>query len=107
MLSMDISKYRAKADEIISDADEKQDYLSRTIIEDELETYILDKAKSLDAELVSVEVAVKWGDEGCFYPYEVYLTGNLTQMKQQLLSNSIEAELGVPDERQYWSSYEG
>ena len=107
MLSMDISKYRAKADEIISDADEKQDYLSRTIIEDELETYILDKAKSMDADIVSVEVAVKWGDEGCFYPYEVYLTGNLTQMKQQLLSNSIEAELGVPDERQYWSSYEG
>ena len=106
-LSMDISEYRRQADEITGSAEEKENSLSRTIIEDELEAYILDKAESLDAKLQSVEVSVKWGDEGCWYPYEVYLTADIPQMKRKLISNSIEAEMGVPDERQYWSGDEG
>jgi len=104
---MDISEYRRQADEITGSAEEKENSLSRTIIEDELEAYILDKAESLDVTLQSVEVSVKWGDEGCWYPYEVHLTADIPQMKQKLISNSIEAEMGVPDERQYWSGYEG
>ena len=106
-MSMDISKYRKDADEIIGSAEEKQNNLSRTIIENELEAYILDKAQSLNVELASVEVSAKWGDEGCWYPYEVNITANIPQMEQNLLSNSIEAELGVPKERQYWSGNEG
>lgn len=106
-LSMDISEYRKQADEISGSAEEKENSLSRTIIEDELEAYILDKAESLDVKLQSVEVSVKWGDEGCWYPYEVHLTADIPQMKQKLISNSIEAEMGVPDERQYWSGNDG
>lgn len=106
-MSMDMSQYRKDADEIIGSAEEKQNNLSRTIIENELEAYILDKAQSLNAKLDSVEVSAKWSDEGCWYPYEVKLSANITQMEQNLLSNSIEADLGVPKERQYWSSYEG
>ncbi len=106
-VSMDMAEYRREAEEIIGRAEEKENSLSRTIIEDELETYILDKAKSMDAELQSVEVSVKWGDEGCWYPYEVRVTADIPQREKNLISNSIEAELGVPDERQYWSGYEG
>ena len=106
-MSMDISEYRKEADEIIGNAQEKENSLSRSIIEDELETYILDKAESLNVKLQSVQVTVKWGDEGCWYPYEVSLVEDIPLREQNLISNSIEAELGVPDERQYWSSYEG
>ncbi|MEA4895330.1 MAG: stage III sporulation protein AF [Oscillospiraceae bacterium] len=106
-LSMDMSEYRKRADEIIGKSKEKENSLSRTIIEDELETYILDKAKSLNVELKSVEVSVKWGDEGSWYPYEAHLKADIPDREKNLISNSIEAELGVPDERQYWSSYEG
>ena len=106
-MSLDISDYRKQADEIIGSAEEKQNNLSRTIIENELEAYILDKAQSLDISLESVEVSAKWGDEGCWYPYEVKLSANITQMEQNLISNSIEAELGVEKEKQYWSSDDG
>ena len=106
-MSLDISDYRKQADEIIGSAEEKQNNLSRTIIENELEAYILDKAQSLDISLDSVEVLAKWSEEGCWYPYEVKLSADITQMEQNLISNSIEAELGVEKERQYWSSDEG
>ena len=106
-MSIDMSKYRKDADEIIGSVEEKQNNLSRTIIENELEAYILDKAQSLNTELTSVEVSAKLGDEGFWYPYEVCITANIPQREQSLISNSIEAELGVPNERQYWSSNEG
>ena len=106
-MSMDISEYRKEAEDIIGKTEEKKNSLSRTIIEDQLETYILDKAKSLDVELNSVEVLAKWGDEGCWYPYEVRIKADIPLREQGLISNSIESELGVPKERQYWSGYEG
>ena len=106
-MSLDISNYRKQADEIIGSTEEKQNNLSRSIIEHELEAYILDKAQSSDTELTSVEVSAKWGDESCWYPYEVKLVANIPQMEKNLISNSIEAELGVPKERQYWSDNEG
>jgi stage III sporulation protein AF len=106
-LSLDLSVYRQKADEIIGTAEEKENGLSRRIIEGELEAYILDKARSLGATLGSVEVAVKWGDAGCWYPHEVTITAELTPREKSLISSSIEAELGIPGERQYWSGYEG
>ncbi|NCB74129.1 MAG: hypothetical protein EOM51_05220 [Clostridia bacterium] len=106
-ISLEMSKYRSDADDIIASAEEKENKLSRTIIENELEAYILDKAQSLNIKLESVEVSVKWGDEGCWYPYELSLTANISQRERMLISNFIEAELGVPNERQYWSAYEG
>ncbi len=106
-MSLDMSKYRKDADEIIGSAEEKENNLSRSIIENELQAYILDKAVSLNTELSSVQVSAKWGDDGCWYPYEVYITANIPKREQSLISNSIEAELGVPNERQYWSSNEG
>ncbi|MGI5986191.1 MAG: hypothetical protein GXY01_01145 [Clostridiales bacterium] len=106
VMSMDMSQYRQKADEIIKNTEETQNNLSRSIIENKLKAYILDKAKGLNAEIQSVSVSVKWGDEGCWYPHEVYLTANIPQREMNLISNAIEAELGIPKERQYWSGYE-
>ena len=105
-MSIDMSKYRKQAEEIIGSAEEKENGLSRTIIENELEAYILDKAQSLNVALESAQVTMEWGDEGCWYPYEATLTGNIPQREKNLLSNAIEAELGIPEENQYWSSYE-
>jgi hypothetical protein len=105
-MSMDMSKYRDEADEITNNAKDTKNSLSRTIIEDKLKAYILDKAKSYNAQLDSVSVSVKWGDEECWYPYEVSLTANIGEKEKGLISNAIEAELGIPKERQYWSGDE-
>lgn len=105
-MSMDMSKYREQADEITNNAKDTKNSLSRTIIEDKLKAYILDKAKSYNAQLDSVSVSVKWGDEECWYPYEVSLTASIGEKEKQLISNAIEADLGIPKERQYWSDNE-
>ena len=105
-MSMDMSKYREQADEITNNAKDTKNSLSRTIIEDKLKAYILDKAKSYNAQLDSVSVSVKWGDDECWYPYEVSLTASIGEKEKQLISNAIEADLGIPKERQYWSDNE-
>ena len=105
-MSMDMSKYREQADEITNNAKDTKNSLSRTIIEDKLNAYILDKAKSYNAQLDSVSVSVKWGDDECWYPYEVSLTASIGEKEKQLISNAIEADLGIPKERQYWSDNE-
>lgn len=100
--AMDIAKYRQEAGEVAGDAEEKRTNLSRELIKRELETYVLDKAQSLGVELHEVDIILRWSEEGFWYPYEVSLNASSAFGKMGLES-SIEGELGVPAERQYWS----
>ena len=61
--------------------------------------YILDKAKSLDAEL-TVEVILDDGDIPA--PCGVRISGNISPYGKQVLSNMIEENLGIPLEDQIW-----
>lgn len=106
-LSMSISEYRRQADELTAGAQKNSNELSRTIIEDELEAYILDKAKELGEGLQSVELEMRWSSEGYWYPESV--TVRATGMgitERSRLENLIEVELGIPAQRQYWSDNE-
>ncbi|MEG0777491.1 MAG: stage III sporulation protein AF [Oscillospiraceae bacterium] len=106
-ISMDMAKYRQNADELLKKAEESTNNLSRSIIEQESEAYILDKAQSMGIAINSVCVTAKWGDEGYWYPNEIEIVSNISPGEKNRLSNSIEAELGVSKDRQYWSAYEG
>lgn len=102
-MSIDMAKYRAQADAIAEDAEKQKTNLSRSIIEQELKSYILDKAQSLDINDLTVNVGLKWGDEGFWYPYEIELKTNAGTGEINRLSSFIESELGIPAGRQYWS----
>lgn len=106
-MSLDISEYRRQAEEITGSAAQKENGLSRAIIEEELNAYILDKAAGLQIPLQAVSVVMKWGEGDCWYPHEVSLTGVLPLREKERLTAEIEAELGIPRERQYWSEHEG
>ena len=105
-ISMDIARYRAIAEEISGEAEAANRNLNRTFIEQRCATYILDKAQSMDISLHRVNVTVKWGDEGFWYPHEVSIKADISEYERAKLRNSIETELGIPGERQYWSAYE-
>lgn len=105
-LSLDMSKYREEADKIVQNSESKENRLSRTIIENELNAYILDKAKSLGVTLQSVKISMRWSDQECWYPYEVTLSGKIAQREKDLVAGAIEAELGIPKLRQHWSEDE-
>jgi hypothetical protein len=101
--SSSLAGYREKADILGLEAEETRDRLSRTIIEEECSAYILDKAQVLGLDTVSASVIAKWGDEGWWYPYEAYLEMKGPKDQKNSLMRLIEADLGIPVGRQYWS----
>jgi hypothetical protein len=101
--SLSLAQYREAAEGIAAGAAESTDRLSRTIIEEECAAYILDKAQVLGVTCSAVTVSVKWGDGGCWYPYEVYLEAQGQESAKNSLAGIMEAELGIPCERQHWS----
>lgn len=105
--SMTMSEYRSKAQEIIEGASENNNTLNRTLIEKELCAYISDKAVDMGESLQSVTVGMSWSDEGYWYPSEVSISANVSELCKNRLINVIEGELGIPKDCQHWSEYEG
>lgn len=104
--SMSISEYRLKAKEITQGAAENSNSLSRTLIEAEINAYISDKASDMGETLQSVSVGMAWSDEGFWYPTQVKVIANVSELSKNRLSTMIEGELGIPQNCQHWSSYE-
>ena len=76
------------------------DGLQRTVIESELRAYILDKADALGLAVSSAAVTARWSEEGFWYPWESRAA--CSESDRETLSAVIEAELGIPAERQSW-----
>ena len=81
-------------------AGEEADRLNRTIIERECAAYILDKADALGLAVSSAAVTARWSEEGFWYPWESRAA--CSESDRETLSAVIEAELGIPAERQSW-----
>lgn len=93
------AQYSEDAREITDSAEAAAGSYERRVIESELEAYIMDRAEGLDAELSGASVALRWSEEGYWYPWECRLEGPAANAE---LSGLIEAELGIPEARQYW-----
>jgi len=97
-----LEKYGTMADDAATGADKMNQRLSRTFIEDRCEAYILDKAVSSGAK-VKASITARWDTRGFWYPYEVKLYSDSCAAARNELADAIEAGLGIPKERQYWS----
>ena len=69
----------------------------KRIIKEKTEAYILDKAKSLGAE---IEVEVTLED---FVPTGAIITGSVSPFARSSLITSISQDLGIPPEGQIWN----
>ena len=94
-----MARYSEAARQQAQSAADDADRLSRTIIESECETYILDKAAQLGLGPCEVSVTARWSEEGFWYPWECRLS--CAEGGAERLSELIEAELGRAAERQY------
>ena len=74
--------------------------INQTIIERECAAYILDKADALGLAVSSAAVTARWSEEGFWYPWESRAA--CSESDRETLSAVIEAELGIPAERQSW-----
>lgn len=72
------------------------------LISQEAETYILDKAQDVGLSL-TVEVETRVVDTYPV-PWSVTIRGSPTQQQQAELSQIIDQDLGIPEERQEWWS---
>lgn len=73
------------------------------IIEQELATYIVDKAAELGASCTAVVVCAQ-GEDHVPVPQRTTVSGPLTEAQKAALSGYVEAELGVGRENQiYWN----
>lgn len=72
------------------------------IIKERCEAYILDKATAMGLTL-EVEIQLS-GDQTYPYPVGVTLRGQVSESERSTLSNMIAQELGIPEERQAWST---
>ena len=102
--SMSLAAYRDMAAEAAKNAEESENRLSRSIIEEETAAYIWDKAQAAGLAPEEVTVTVKWGDTSCWYPYEVRLRVEAQPGARERLTEILESELGIPRQRQYWEA---
>lgn len=101
--SESLAGFRLEAEAFAAQGESYSKNLNRTIIEDECEAYILDKAENLGVGLDGVEVLAVWSEEGYWYPSRVTIKGSVSQAQREAMSSYIEAELGISADKQQWS----
>ncbi len=100
-LASSIAQYEQQAEVITEQAEEEAKMLDRTYIEDKCEAYILAKAAEAGLDVKGVSLSARWDEEDLlWYPWAVTVDAPYSGR----LAGVIEAELGIPAERQAWRS---
>lgn len=104
--ALELAKYEEREAEFLESGEDMNEMLNRLVIQQGYESYIMDKAAELGIEIQSLSVGVQWNLDGLWVPDSVELHVQSSGESQRKLSGIIEAELGIPAERQYWSENE-
>ena len=100
--ALNMARHREEAVRLTDALGETGHRLGRAIIQEECAAYIWDKAESLGLDTARVEVVAKWGGD-CWIPDEAYGELSGAQERMRALTDAVEAELGIPAERQHWN----
>ena len=100
--SLTLAQTRDAAAVIESNAEESRNRLSRLVIEQECEEYIMDKATDLGLKLEHVEISASWKKEGVWVPEKAVITSERNAEAEAKLASWVEAELGIEASRQEW-----
>lgn len=91
--------YAQRAERLTADAEEEAKMLDRTYIEDRCEAYILAKAAEADIAVDGVTLSARWDESALvWYPWTVAVDAPYSPR----LAACIEADLGIPSDRQDW-----
>ena len=102
--AMENARLRELEASIAQNGQEAGERLERLVIEGEYETYIMDKAGELGIDGLKTDVEVQWSLEGFWIPYGVELSGECSDESREQLGRIMVSDLGIPYERQRWSS---
>ena len=101
--ALELARYERRQEEFLDANAELNDQLNRLVIEERYEEYIKDKAGQHGWSPDRIKVTVQWSTEGLWVPYALEISGSGNESGRRALSGVIEAELGIPAERQQWS----
>lgn len=96
----DINDYIRQAESAVEEGKRISLSAQKTIISQECETYILDKAKELQVNLTADVTVEERGGEPI--PVFAEMTGSVLPEVQHKLSAVIAVDLGIPKENQLW-----
>ena len=91
--------YLDAADAVAAEGEKTAEEAMGTIIKEETEAYILDKAKALNAQ-IQVEVILDQSEIPV--PHSVRIFGEPTRAQREILEEFLESQLNIPKERQQW-----
>ena len=100
--SLEAAAYRQREKRFLEASDDLNRQLSRIVIEQEYETYILNKARQMQFKLDDVEITAQWSMDGIWVPYSAVLTGEADEQGRDVFSSILETDLGIPRSRQEW-----
>lgn len=101
--ALSLSEIRGKGGMYAQNAMVHGEDMLKSVIEEQSETYILDKAEELGIKNAFADVSAVAAAQGDYpLPYSVELGGEAELEQRKRLSSYIEGELGVPAQRQYW-----
>ena len=98
----ELKSYKEREMEIVDAGKKIEDNLSRLVIEEQYETYILDKATELGLELNQVKLQLRWDSNGFWIAESVEMDCGYSAK----LAEYIEKELGIVKQRQRWMEYD-
>lgn len=104
--SLELAKYREMGEQLEEKGSEVRDSMSRTVIEQECEAYIMDKAEALGIGVDEVNVRAFWNSEGVWVPESAEIRSGCGESEKKRLSDVIFADLGIPAEKLEWSGNE-
>ena len=107
LLGREIGRLRENEQRFRLEAQDVRERMDRLVIEEELRTYIQNKAGQKGLTLTDIQMELHWETEGCWIPTGLTLRGSGNGDAVSELIAELEAELGVPRERQRWIEDEG
>lgn len=102
--ALSLAKYRDNSAAVSSDGDKLNENLNRLVIERECISYIEAKAEQNGIDVTDITISMEWNTQGVWVPYS--LSGKCRGDIDKL-TGIIEAELGIPKDRQSWGTYGG
>lgn len=105
-LMTSLEAYRQEAAWFSSDIQSANENLTRRIIAEKCQAYILDKGKSLGIADLEASVTTAWSEEGYWYPDGAVLKTSADNAAREELGRIIRAELGIPPEELIWSMHD-
>lgn len=106
-LALDTARIREEENRLLLSSADARERMNRLVIEEELRTYIQNKAAGLGVSLSAAELTLRFETEGLWLPEAVTLRGTGEDTAIARLLGELGAELGVERDKLQWDGDDG